>query len=101
MPVVIEEYPKWIEHEGEQKLVKNEDEFRSLEHDAEKDRMIQELTEDYGKEINLSDFEGPAGRGALMAYYESVKAQGKPTPAPAAEPPAKPEKKATKAKPPA
>lgn len=69
---VMRDYPKWIERDGKRVLVQNEDDEMEIDNQAEKDRMVTELREDYGKEIDLRAYRGPGGFGTLKAYYEAV-----------------------------
>ena len=73
MPVLIRDYPKWITRDGEQVLVRSEDDEIELENQDEKDRMVSELREKYGKDVDLRQYKGLNGLGALKAYYEAVK----------------------------
>lgn len=69
---VIKDYPKWIEVDGEQVLIKDEEHDMEFANQAEKDKMVKELTEDYGKEVDLRSYKGANGFAALKAYYEAV-----------------------------
>jgi len=74
---VIRDYPKWIEHEGEQVLVRSEEAELKLisgaEDDAEYERMIKELEENYDKTIDRRTYHKEIGGFAkLKAYYEAV-----------------------------
>ena len=69
---VMKEYPKWIERDGEPVLVRSADDELMLENSEERDSMIKELEEVYGKSIDPRTYEGNNGFGALKAYYEAV-----------------------------
>ena len=73
MPVIFSDYPRWIQHGGESVLVQSEDDEYELEHDGEKERMVKELEEDYGKKVDLRGHKGDTGLATLRAYYEAVK----------------------------
>ena len=68
MPVLITEYPKWIDDV----LVESEDHEVQLNNQEEKDRMVKELKEKYGKDVDLRSYKGAGGFGGLKAYYEAV-----------------------------
>ena len=72
MPVVIRDYPKWIELDGEQFLVKDEDHMAEIDNQVEKDFMVEDLEENYGKKVDLRSYKGPVGFGSLKAYYEAT-----------------------------
>lgn len=73
MPTFITEYPKWIEANGEQVLVQNEEELKSLSLEPEKDEIKKDLSENYGLDIDLDEFSGVGGMGSLRAFYEAAK----------------------------
>lgn len=68
MPVLISEYPKWVDGV----LVDTEDHGMELENQSEKDRMVDELENKYEKDVDLRSYKGTNGFGALKAYYEAV-----------------------------
>jgi hypothetical protein len=68
MPVEINEYPKWVDGV----LIDSEDHAIELENQVEKDAMVKELKNTYGKEVDLRSYKGANGFGALRAYYEAV-----------------------------
>ncbi len=78
MPVIHSEYPKYVEHDGEQVRVESESEELQLvsgaEEDAEYERMITELEgEPYNKTIDRRTYHRDIGGFAkLKAYYEAV-----------------------------
>ena len=74
MPTFITEYPKWIEVDGKQVLVQDEEELKSLSLDPEKGEIKKDLSENYGLDIDLDEFAGVGGMGALRAFYEAAKA---------------------------
>ncbi len=68
---VIAEYPKWVEKDGEQVLVKSEEAEMELEDSAEKAMMVEQLKA-LGKEVDLRKHKGPGGFATLKAYFEAV-----------------------------
>jgi len=72
-PVHITEYPKYIELDGKQVRCETEEEFKCLSLDPEKEAIKKDLAENYGQEIDLAEFDGVAGMGALRALYEAIK----------------------------
>ncbi len=72
MPVLIRDYPKWVDVDGKPTLIKSEDHEMELGNQTEKDRMVDELKEVYGKDVDLRSYKGSNGFGALKAYYEAV-----------------------------
>lgn len=69
---VIKDYPKWIDVDGVPTLIKDEEHDMECENQAEKDKMVKELTENHGKEIDLRSYKGIGGFATLKAYYEAV-----------------------------
>ena len=65
---IITEYPKWVDGV----LIQDEDHEMELENVGERDRMVKELDEVYGKKVDLRQHKGAVGFGSLKAYYESV-----------------------------
>ena len=68
---VMAEYPKWVDGE----LYHSEEELMEAGNTEEKANMVKEL-ESMGKKIDLRQYKGANGFGALKAYYEAVMAQG-------------------------
>ncbi len=68
MPVLITEYPKWVNGV----LVETEEHEVQLDNQEEQDRMVKELKKKYGKAVDLRSYKGATGFGALKAYYEAV-----------------------------
>ena len=69
MPVIIKDYPKWIDYNGEQTLVKTADEEAELLRSDEREIMLEELNA-LGKDLDPAEFTGASGMGALRAIYE-------------------------------
>ena len=67
----IAEYPKWVDGI----LYRSEEDELESGNQAEKDRMVKELKETYGKTVDLRQYKGSNGFGALKAYYEAVVAR--------------------------
>ncbi len=68
---VLSDYPRWIERDGTQVLVKSEDDEMSLETQDEKNKMVTEL-EGMGHNVDLRSYKGPSGFGSLKAFYVAI-----------------------------
>lgn len=72
MPVIIEEYPKWIERDGKPFQVFSEEEEYAADDDEVKDRIVAEIKADHNLDVDLRRYEGPPGLPALEAYQKQL-----------------------------
>ncbi len=72
MPELIEEYPKWIERDGEQIQVFNEEEEYAIDDDSEKERIADEIKTDHNIDVDLKRYSGLPGLPALQAYQKQL-----------------------------
>ncbi len=102
MAVIITEYPKWIEFDGDTStlpkgtlietlkndkgeartdavkiLVKDEDSLFAISDDNRKKEIQDDLQNNHGISIDLRKYKGDAGLGALEAYYLAASKESK------------------------